>query len=189
MFIRSKRLFLRPGWPEDADELAPLIGEAAVARQLVGVPLPCSADDARAFLALPVVALLPQLCITLPSAAGTRLVGGIGLRREHGEVTLDCWIGRPHWGRGYATEATRALLAQARLLGHRRIIAWQFVDNPASARVLAKAGFRPTGEARQRHSLARGGAALALTHSAILEPACYGDNHPDDSGEAVRHAA
>ena len=67
------------------------------------------------------------------------------------------WIGRPFWGRGLATEASRAALGWARRSwGKRAILAGHFVDNPASGRVLENAGFLYTGETRRQFSLARG---------------------------------
>ena len=64
------------------------------------------------------------------------------------------------WGRGYATEAGRAVVAIARhALGLKRLNAGHFIDNPASGRVLTKLGFRATGRVEPRHSRARGGEA------------------------------
>jgi RimJ/RimL family protein N-acetyltransferase len=51
MFIRSERLFLRPGWPEDWAELFDLIDDEAVVRHLARAPWPYRAEDARAFAA------------------------------------------------------------------------------------------------------------------------------------------
>jgi ribosomal-protein-alanine N-acetyltransferase len=55
------------------------------------------------------------------------------------------------WGRGFMTEAVRAVVA----CGHQqfklnRIEAWTLPGNPASDRVLEKSGFRYEGTARQR---------------------------------------
>ena len=70
------------------------------------------------------------------------------------------WLTPDAWGRGYATEAGRAMVSAARYtLGLRRLKAGHFVDNPASGRVLTKLGFRPTGSVTPREALARGGEA------------------------------
>jgi RimJ/RimL family protein N-acetyltransferase len=67
---------------------------------------------------------------------------------------------RRHWGRGYATEAGRALLAAARHgLRLKRLGAGHFLDNPASGRVLEKLGFKPTGKIVPHYSAGRGEAA------------------------------
>src|SRR3546814_5651513 len=79
--------------------------------------------------------------------ANAEIVGGIDFHRgDDGAHELGYWLTPAVWGRGYATEAGHAVIAMARhALGYRRLPAWHFVDNPASARVLAKLGFRPTG--------------------------------------------
>ncbi len=178
MFIRSERLFLRPGWDEDVREFHALIAEEALARNLASVPWPCSLEDAREIVVRPRERLLPHFFVTLPTADGARLAGSIGLGRDAaGEVELGYWIGAPFRGQGYATEAVRAVLRLAAALGHRRIVASHFADNPASARVLAKAGFAPTGITRPRFSAARGGEAVAVEHAIELQ-AGHGDDAP-----------
>ena len=68
------------------------------------------------------------------------------------EVELGYWIAREYWGRGYATEAARAVLRLAKVLGHREAgVAGHFIDNPASGAVLRKVGFEPTGKLRRRY--------------------------------------
>jgi RimJ/RimL family protein N-acetyltransferase len=56
------------------------------------------------------------------------------------------------WGRGYATDAVRAVLARARAIEDiERVVAHTPLDRPASGRVLEKAGFRCTGEEDDEH--------------------------------------
>ena len=57
------------------------------------------------------------------------------------EVTY--WLGKPYWGKGIATAALRALLAQVTT---RPIYARVAKDNRASLRVLEKCGFTIIGE-------------------------------------------
>ena len=177
MFIRSERLFLRPGWPEDWRELLALIDEAIVGN-LASAPWPYTADDARSFAAAPQDRRLPHFMVTIPSAEGPRLVGTCGLSRVGDEVELGFWIARDQWGRGYATEAGRATLALARALGHERVVSSHFVDNPASGRVLRKIGFEPTGRVLPRFSRGRGEAAPAVEFAIELVPQGNGDE-PD----------
>ncbi len=175
MFIRSERLFLRPGWPEDWLELLEAIDDQAVVRNLASAPWPYTADDARAFLGRRPDRALPQLFITLPSAEGAKLIGSVGLARSGDDVELGYWIARRHWGQGYATEAARAMLTLARTLGHRRLVAGHFIDNPQSGRVLSKVGFAPTGERRIRYSEGRKGLGTALDYAVDLGVACDTD--------------
>lgn len=56
------------------------------------------------------------------------------------------------WGRGYATDAVRALVDRARdVPAIERIVANTPLDRPASGRVLEKAGFTLVGEADDEH--------------------------------------
>jgi RimJ/RimL family protein N-acetyltransferase len=68
------------------------------------------------------------------------VVLGADIERVSGE--LGYWLGEEYWGRGIVTEAIRqfAPLAMERF-GLTRLHADTFHDNPASARVLEKAGF------------------------------------------------
>lgn len=189
MFIRSERLFLRPGWPEDWQELLGRIDDESVARNLAQVPWPYTAEDARAFASQPQDARCPHFLITLPtSAKPAEIIGCIGLARIEDQVELGYWITRAHWGQGYATEAARSVLRLARVLGHREIVAGHFIDNLASAAVLRKAGFAPTGRVRSRFSLARGYEAQSVEHR--IELGCASDCDCDgDDGVAAMRAA
>src|SRR5229473_1985998 len=79
------------------------------------------------------------------------LCGGVGLRIEpdHHRAELGYWIGVPHWGKGYATEAAGAMVKYGfETLGLHRIFASHFANNSASARVLRKIGMRHEGSQR-----------------------------------------
>jgi len=166
MFLRTQRLFLRPAWPEDAPELARAIGQEAVVRMLARVPWPYHEDHARTWIEAIRDPYLPSLLITLP-AEGGRIAGCVGLHEDGGQIEVGYWIEPRSWGRGYATEALGGLLDLARLAGHRRIVSRHAADNPASARVLQKAGFRPTGRARPFRSLGRETGKLAAPEYAL----------------------
>jgi RimJ/RimL family protein N-acetyltransferase len=157
MFARTERLLLRPGWIEDAPALVQAIGELSVARNLARVPYPYGLGDAEAFLSQPQHPVLPNCLIFTRTAGSPRLVGGIGLDRDaKGRIELGYWIARPYWGLGFATEAGRAIMAYADAsLRLPQLEAGHFLDNPASAHVLRKLGFQPTGEVRARYSVAR----------------------------------
>lgn len=172
MFIRSERLFLRPAWPEDCEELIALVTDESVARDIATTQWPSSVEDARRFITRPGDRLLPHFFITLPTADGARPIGSIGLFRDAEDVELGYWIGRRHWGQGYATEATRAVLGLARAIGHRRIFATHFADNAASARVLEKTGFRRTSRSNSR----KGIAAPSVTFAVDLGEPCTGED-------------
>ena len=169
MFARTKRLTLRPAWPEDAAPLAQAIGHEAVARMLAHVPYPYAVADAERFAAAPRGAHEPRFLILSHEAATPTLVGGIALTDHGAGMELGYWLTPSAWGRGYATEAGHAVVDMARhALPIRRLHAWHFADNPASGAVLRKLGFRPNGGATQRRSIARPAPAAALGYELAL---------------------
>lgn len=77
------------------------------------------------------------------------LVGEAGLfplSPDGPDVALGYAFGSPWWGRGYATEASRAVIAEAfGSLGMKRLVAITREANVGSQRVLTKLGFRMEG--------------------------------------------
>jgi RimJ/RimL family protein N-acetyltransferase len=170
MFIRTPRLFLRPAWAEDARALYRAIACWDVVKNLGRAPWPYSMTDAEAFVAGK--ALEPDeasFLIFARTDGDPILVGSIGFgrwRSPDDEIELGYWIARDHWGRGYATEAGRAVIELAfEGLRLQALSAGHFVDNPASGAVLRKLGFRPTGSARPTPCRARGEDVMADTYT------------------------
>jgi len=161
MFARTERLLLRPGWSQDAPALFQAIADEAIVRNLASAPWPYTPADAEAFLATERKPHEPAMLVFRRTAGAPQLVGTVGFgTRPDGETEFGYWIARPFWGLGYATEAGRAALAIARdSLRLPKVSAGHFLDNPASGRVLAKLGFRPTGQIQPRFSAGRGEAA------------------------------
>ena len=155
MFARTERLLLRPSWPEDAGELHQAIADEGIVRNLARAPWPYTAEDAVRSATQEHDAHFPLFLMMLRTNGAPRLIGACGIGNLNGEAELGYWIARPYWGLGFATEAGKAVIDIAKTIGHKRLVASHFTDNPASARVLRKLGFRDTGQTAQRHS--RGG--------------------------------
>ncbi|GGD46942.1 GNAT family N-acetyltransferase [Erythrobacter arachoides] len=169
MFMRTQRLFLRPAWIEDAPAVAHLIAEPEIVRNLARAPWPYGLAEAEAFVTMPQDPKAPHFLLHLP---GQGVIGSAGFGRQGAEVEIGYWIGRRWWGQGFATEAAAALLDLARMIGHRRLVAGHFADNPRSGSVLRKVGFVPTGTVARRHSEARG------EDAALVEFACDLEDQP-----------
>ena len=167
MFHRSERLFLRPPFTEDWQAILASIGDEGIVRNLANAPWPYGTADARSFVALPVKKKYPRCLIT--RASDGAVIGGIGIDEADEGTELGYWIARAHWGQGYATEAGRVMVDLARLLGHARLTAGHFRDNPASGRVLRKLGFQVTGTLSRRYSRGRGEEAICVDHALDLE--------------------
>ena len=180
MFARTARLLLRPGWAEDAPALASAIADEMIVRNLATAPWPYSLRDAEAFLAQPRDPAMPSFLIFERTDGAPNLVGSCGLgRRPSGAVEMGYWIARAYWGRGYATEASIALIDIARTLGFAQLEGSHFIDNPASGRVLEKLGFRPLGITAPRLSCARGTEAQTRLMRLMLSAEAL------DDGEAL----
>jgi RimJ/RimL family protein N-acetyltransferase len=143
--IASFPVLLRTFTLADAPRVAELCGDWDVARMTARVPHPYTLEMAETF-----IGACREACATgaTPTYAITRaddgvLVGAIGISNdviEDGE-SIGYWIGRPHWGNGYATAAARAMLALAfSRLDLDVLTAIHLVRNPGSGRVMAKCG-------------------------------------------------
>ncbi|HEX8201778.1 MAG TPA: GNAT family protein, partial [Isosphaeraceae bacterium] len=135
-------------------------------------PHPYTPADARAWLVW-VARKTPETDFAIAIAVGGEAVGGIGIglrddvARRSAEIGY--WLGRAHWGRGLATTAVTALTAWS--FAHFdlcRIDAAVFAWNPASARVLEKAGYALEG--RLRKSVTKDGRTIdQLLYARVLE--------------------
>ena len=185
MFVRTPRLTLRPGWIEDAADLARAIGHECVVRNLAMPPWPYPIEAAETFLSHFGDPADPKFLVFEHQGGAIRLIGGMGVGQHKDEPhELGYWLTPDAWGRGYATEAGQAVLRAARARGIRRVTASHFVDNPASARVLRKLGFRPTGRIEPVYSRGRGAQVQSVRHVVDLT-----EGAAVTSGPAARMAA
>ena len=73
-----------------------------------------------------------------------QVVGSIASYEDAGRREVTYWIGRAYWGKGIATRALKAFLAQVDT--RRPIYARVAKDNLGSRRILEKCGFKVIGE-------------------------------------------
>lgn len=157
--LATERLILRPFRRSDAAEFTRLAGEWPVASMTSDIPYPLTQSQAMAWLKPGRGEIRFALELT------GQLIGGAGYyRRRSGAAELGFWLGRPWWGRGFATEATQAIVQYG--FGTRRLPGFtssHFVDNWASAGVLRKLGFEAVGRG-YIISVARGHEVEAVTY-------------------------
>jgi RimJ/RimL family protein N-acetyltransferase len=75
--------------------------------------------------------------------ADGEVVGDIVSWLDNGRRQVGYWIGRSHWGKGFATAALRLMLDEIK---DRPVTAHVVLDNVGSQRVLEKCGFVRVGE-------------------------------------------
>lgn len=149
--MRTQRLLLRDLTPRDARRIAMLASDWDVARMTGRIPYPYSEQLAHQWISDLAEGEYVQAIVHQ-----NVLVGICGYVPDGDAAEIGYWIGKPWWGRGFATEAAGAIIGHCFIeAGFERITCGHFADNPASGRVIAKLGFRFTGtdlvwcEARQ----------------------------------------
>jgi RimJ/RimL family protein N-acetyltransferase len=156
--IETRRLVLRAPNAGDIDAIAILADDIDIARMTTRMPYPYRRADAEAFIARAQTIDPEREAVFVIDRDGDGPVGVLGLH-PHGAFgpEIGYWIGRPYLGQGIASEAAGAAMNwAARDWGRRVAVAGYFADNPASGRVLERAGFLHTGEIQHRLSIARG---------------------------------
>ncbi|HEX9786233.1 MAG TPA: GNAT family N-acetyltransferase [Opitutaceae bacterium] len=158
--LSTERLILRPFYDTDAPTVQRHAGDRRVADTTATIPHPYPDGAAEAWIVTHEAAwnLGRSLTLAVTLRSTDELLGAIGLSflPEHRSAELGYWIGVPHWGRGYATEAARALIDQGfGVLDLERIHAHHFARNIASGRVLEKIGMKLEGV--RRHAFLKAG--------------------------------
>lgn len=157
--LRTDRLTLRPLALSDAPRLSAITSDPAVARMVARVPCPNPLVAVEGFiLIMQARAHLGTdhvFAVELPGEGAIGCIGAHGAAPE-GPFDLGYYVGRDWWGQGYATEAAAAVTGYMKAQKAAHLEAGHFVDNPASGRVLEKAGFVATGEIVPLFSIGRG---------------------------------
>lgn len=148
--LQTERLVLRPFALSDAPEVQRLAGDWAIADTTLNIPHPYADGVAEEWIAGHRAAFDESkgLSLAITAKAGGTLLGAISLMAivpDH-QAKLGYWIGKAFWNQGYCTEAAREVMRYGfEELGLRRIHAWHIARNPASGRVMHKAGMRQEG--------------------------------------------
>jgi ribosomal-protein-alanine N-acetyltransferase len=151
--LETARLILRPFVAEDDRAIFALASDPLVAH-FVRFEAHRTIADTHAFLELVRQHYEQGEIVALAIALKDedRLIGSCGFvshATEERSAEIGYWIGRPYWGKGYATEAGSALMTHGfKQMGLARIVAKCSVENYGSQRVLAKLGMTKHGTDR-----------------------------------------
>lgn len=153
--LTTERLILRQFQATDAPDVQRLAGAKEVA---AGTFLPHPYEDG---MAEQWIASQRQdyesgkgVTFAIVLTTGHTLMGSISLEiiSTHQHARLGYWLGVPYWNHGYCTEAVRAILTYGfTQLNLHRIYSPHFLGNPASGRVLQKAGMTYEGRMREHY--------------------------------------
>jgi RimJ/RimL family protein N-acetyltransferase len=173
--LETERLRLSALTEEDLDDLVALDGEFEVRRWVdpFGAIIPADPEERRRYERERFVQR--EGFYGARERVGGAFVGWFQLepsRERPSEVELGYRLRRGAWGIGYATEGARALVSRAlEVDGYRRVYAHALSENPASIRVMEKAGLEYVGPWRYR-------GLAGVEYAAQRAPAEHANAHP-----------
>jgi RimJ/RimL family protein N-acetyltransferase len=174
MLIDAGTCVLREWRLDDAEALARQANDRRVSINLRDrFPFPYTLEHAAQWLARTVGAERP-VNFAITERGSDEPLGGIGLMLQEDTARISAeigyWLGVGAWGRGIATAAVRELTAYAfDVVGLERVYAVCVTRNPASARVLEKAGYILEGTMRRS----------AIKEGVVLDQFMYAATKPE----------
>jgi len=167
--LTTDRLILRKFEETDASIVKMLAGDYEIAKMTLNIPHPYEIQMAESWIATHQQEYDDDMGVVfaMVNPEYDDLVGAIGLTitQRFNRAELGYWVGKAHWGRGYATEASLEILKYAfEELKINKITATHMTRNPASGRVIKKIGMEYEGLLRQH----------ALKWDQFLDIAAYG---------------
>ena len=143
---------VRSFYTEDAEALAKYANNRSIWRNIRDAfPHPYRLEDAEAWIRM-ASRQFPEVSFAIADANEVIGTIGLGLQTDvnYRSAEIGYWLGEPFWGRGIATAALQALteyaFANYDLI---RLFAYVYDWNPASVRVLEKAGYAFEGRLRK----------------------------------------
>jgi ribosomal protein L27 len=149
--LRTARLVLRAPRKEDAPALVAMLNDVEMVRYTEFLPHPYTLDDAHQFIAgqsQPNAHGIQDAFLACMGDSDGSAIGCVGYRGSTPpDMEIGYWVGRAHWGEGFAREMTEVALDHAfTMLGAVRVTAEAVAVNAASLRVLARLGFTNEGD-------------------------------------------
>jgi RimJ/RimL family protein N-acetyltransferase len=152
--LTTDRLVLATPTLAHVPNIARLANDERIYRVMSRLPFPYTEQDGRFFIE-EVVTSPQERCYAI--VEGATFMGVIGLSFEDGSLPeLGYWLGAAYWGRGYATEAGRAVVAAARAAGIAALRSRALLTNTPSHHVLGKLGFTVIGEGTDTQGTLKG---------------------------------
>jgi RimJ/RimL family protein N-acetyltransferase len=146
--LETERLILRAPRLGDAKAVALLANDRRIAENTARIPHPYRLADAEDFIAGANLGSETVFLIAKRNGQGNaQAIGACGwMQIDRHPPEIGYWLGVKFWGKGYATEAVRAVIDYAFTdLDCESLQSAARVTNPASRRVLEKCGFQWTG--------------------------------------------
>ena len=141
--LQTERLILSQLEEKDIPFIVELLQHRIFSDLTSNIPYPYVENDARSWVKMSKEAFENNTGYTfaIRNKEG-QIIGAIGLHdRDDDKAELGYWIGIPYWNKGYITEAAKAIIDFGfNELKLNKIFATHFPHNPASGRIMEKAG-------------------------------------------------
>ncbi len=152
--IKTERLLLNQLVASDIPRIVQYASNRKIANVTTNIPSPYTEQDAVYWINLAHQGLKrgTNAIFAIRLKPNREFVGGIGLtiERSSNRAELGYWLAEPFWNKGYMTEAARAVIefsfAQLNL---NKVTSSHFATNPASGKVMEKAGMRKEGALKE----------------------------------------
>lgn len=152
--IETERLVLRPFVMEDVPWVVEYAGARETYDGTLCMPHPYAEEDAVKWISSHNSRFFNGQGLESAITLNGEFIGVVGLSisKNHNRAEIGYWLGKPHWNRGYMSEAVKAVVQYAfEELELNKITSRHFPHNPGSGRVLEKAGFRKEGVLRSEY--------------------------------------
>ena len=143
--LTTERLILRPFEMSDAQRIYQLCNNYNIYKSTLYLPYPYPIEAATNWIPTHEENFKNDKSydFAITDKATGELLGAIGLSNnkthKNGEVAY--WVGEEYWGKGYGTEALKAVIDFAfDEKGYHRVWARFFASNPASGKMMEKVG-------------------------------------------------
>ncbi len=148
--IETERLILRPFKLSDAKIVQKKAGQPEVADTTRNIPHPYPDGVAEEWISnhQALFEANERITYAITVKGNDEIIGavGLGIEKKENHAELGYWIEKDQWSKGYATEASRALVGYgfSKLKLH-KIFATHLTRNPASGKVMEKLGMHDEG--------------------------------------------
>lgn len=157
--LETERVSFRYFKKSDIDDLVKICNDE-IFNQFIPLPYPYDENDAKFW-----IAKMPQkrkygleYDFAVIKKDDKALIGSISLTidKKYACGELGCWIARPFWGQGYATEVMKKIIEFSFAnIGLHKVYAKCYKENIASAKVIQKCGLTKIGVLTE-HALKNG---------------------------------
>ena len=142
--LTTEKLVLRAPNKEDVQDIAVLANNRKISSMLESMPYPYFDKDAEAFIDNISKPEAGEVVFAITHVDNGQFMGICGVhlvQRRFDLPHMGYWLGEEYWGKGYATEAARALVDLFFKAGSEETLLMSVLaDNKASRRVIEKCG-------------------------------------------------